>query len=102
MLIVPSRYEPCGLVQMMAMRYGCVPVVRATGGLKDTVEEGRTGFLFIKDASDDLSDAIQRAFGVFANPEKWQHYQRNAMSEDFSWPKSARQYAMLYRALTSS
>ena len=102
MLLMPSRYEPCGLAQMIAMRYGCVPVVRATGGLKDTVEEGRTGFLFGKDSADDLMEAIQRAFGVFANLDKWQRYQRNAMSEDFSWLKSARQYAMLYRALTSS
>ncbi len=102
MLLMPSRYEPCGLAQMIAMRYGCIPVVRATGGLKDTVEEGRTGFLFEKDSADNMSEALQRAFGVYVNPEKWQRYQRNAMGEDFSWPKSARQYAMLYRALTSS
>jgi starch synthase len=102
MLLMPSRYEPCGLAQMIAMRYGCVPVVRATGGLKDTVEEGRTGFLFEKDSSENLSEAIQRAFGVFINPDRWQRYQRNAMGEDFSWSKSARQYALLYRALTSS
>jgi starch synthase len=87
---------------MIAMRYGCVPVVRATGGLKDTVEEGRTGFLFEKDSSENLAEALQRAFGVYLNPEKWQRYQRNCMAEDFSWSRSARQYAMLYRALISS
>ena len=101
MLLMPSRYEPCGLAQMIAMRYGCVPVVCATGGLKDTVEEGRTGFLFEKDDSEKMAEAIQRALGVFINPEKWQRYQRNGMAEDFSWSRSARQYAMLYRALTS-
>ena len=102
MLLMPSRYEPCGLAQMIAMRYGCIPVVSATGGLKDTVEEGRTGFLFEKDSVDEMANALQRALGVYRNPEKWQRYQRSTMSEDFSWSKSARQYAMLYHALTSS
>jgi starch synthase len=102
MFLMPSRYEPCGLAQMIAMRYGCVPVVRATGGLKDTVEEGRTGFLFEKAEPADLAEALERALGVFNNPAKWQRYQRNGMSADFSWPRSARQYAMLYHSLASS
>jgi starch synthase len=102
MFLMPSRYEPCGLAQMIAMRYGCVPVVRATGGLKDTVEEGRTGFLFEKAEPADLAEALERALGVFDNPAKWQRYQRNGMSADFSWPRSASQYAMLYHSLTSS
>lgn len=102
MLLMPSRYEPCGLAQMIAMRYGCIPIVSATGGLKDTVEEGRNGFLFAKDSTVEMFEALQRALGVYRNPEKWQRYQRSAMSEDFSWSKSARQYAMLYHALTSS
>ncbi|KAF0106476.1 MAG: starch synthase [Anaerolineaceae bacterium] len=102
MFLMPSRYEPCGLAQMIAMRYGCVPVVRATGGLKDTVEEGRTGFLFRKAEPADLAEALERALGVYANPAKWQRYQRNGMSADFSWPRPARQYAMLYHSLTSS
>jgi starch synthase len=97
--LMPSRYEPCGLSQMIAMRYGCVPVVRATGGLKDTVEEGKTGFLFEKADADALLEAIQRALGVYASQEKWRRFQRNGMKEDFSWTRSARQYAMIYRSL---
>jgi starch synthase len=98
MFLMPSRYEPCGLAQMIAMRYGCIPVVRATGGLKDTVEEGRTGFLF--DSEEGLAEAIQRALHAFANPVIWKRYQRAGMTADFSWQGSARQYAMIYRALT--
>jgi starch synthase len=100
--LMPSRYEPCGLAQMIAMRYGCVPVVHATGGLKDTIEESRTGFLFERSESADLVEALNRALGVFSNPAKWQRYQRNGMSTDFSWPRSARQYAIIYRSLTFS
>jgi starch synthase len=99
MFLMPSRYEPCGLSQMIAMRYGCVPIVRATGGLKDTVEEGKTGFLFEKANADALLEAIQRAMGVYASQEKWRRFQRNGMKEDFSWTRSARQYAMIYRSL---
>jgi len=97
--LMPSRYEPCGLAQMIAMRYGCVPVVHATGGLKDTVQEGRTGFLFEKAEAQELSDALRRALGVYSNPAKWQRYQRNAMHEDFSWQHSALKYANIYRSL---
>jgi starch synthase len=101
MFLMPSRYEPCGLAQMIAMRYGCVPVVHATGGLKDTVQEGKTGFLFQKAETDSMVDALQRALTVYAVPEKWQHFQRNGMKEDFSWPRSARQYATIYCSLVS-
>ncbi|MCX6038820.1 MAG: glycosyltransferase, partial [Chloroflexi bacterium] len=99
--LMPSRYEPCGLAQMIAMRYGCVPVVRATGGLKDTVQEGRTGFLFQEAAAGSMLDALERALTVYARPEKWQHFQSNGLKEDFSWPRSARQYAIIYRSLMS-
>jgi starch synthase len=99
MFLMPSRYEPCGLAQMIAMRYGCVPVVRTTGGLKDTVQEGKTGFLFEKAMPESLAEALARAMGVYANPDKWRRFQRNGMKEDFSWSKSARQYAILYRSL---
>jgi len=101
MFLMPSRYEPCGLAQMIAMRYGCVPVVRATGGLKDTVQEGRTGFLFQEAMSGSMVEALERALTVYENPEKWQHIQRNGMLEDFSWPRSARQYAIKYSSLVS-
>jgi starch synthase len=101
MFLMPSRYEPCGLAQMIAMRYGCVPVVRATGGLKDTVQEGKTGFLFQEAMAGSMVEALERALTVYAKPEKWHHFQRNGMKEDFSWPRSARQYAIIYRSLMS-
>jgi starch synthase len=100
MFLMPSRYEPCGLAQMIAMRYGCVPVVHATGGLKDTVQDGRTGFLF-KDANvESMLEALQWALSVYSKPQ-WEHFQRCGMQEDFSWPRFAAQYASLYRSLTS-
>jgi starch synthase len=98
---MPSRYEPCGLAQMIAMRYGCVPVVHATGGLIDTVHEGRTGFLFPNSEPSSMQAAIVRALDAYADPMKWAQFQRNDMQEDFSWPRSADQYAQLYRSLLS-
>jgi starch synthase len=102
MFLMPSRYEPCGLAQMIAMRYGCVPVVHATGGLKDTVQEGRTGFLFEAADSASMLEALRRAFSVYAEPENWEHFQKNGMLEDFSWPRFATQYAGIYRSLMVS
>jgi starch synthase len=101
MLLMPSRYEPCGLAQMIAMRYGCVPVVRATGGLKDTVQENRTGFLFTDAESRSMAGAIQRAFSVYMDPGKWQNFQMHGMQEDFSWPRSAHLYENLYKSFLS-
>jgi len=97
--LMPSRYEPCGLAQMIAMRYGCVPIVRKTGGLKDTVKEGRTGFLFEKPLPEAMAEAVGRALTVYASPGKWRRFQANGMREDFSWPRSAQQYALVYRSL---
>jgi starch synthase len=102
MFLMPSRFEPCGLAQMIAMRYGCVPVVRATGGLKDTVQEGKTGFLFQAADRVSLLDALRRALDAFMAPMQWEHLQRNGMLEDFSWTRSAACYAMIYRSLSSS
>jgi starch synthase len=104
MLLIPSRYEPCGLTQMIAMRYGCVPVARATGGLKDTIfdnipDKPNTGFLFNQATSSDLANAIQRALSVFSDKESWRTIQRNGMMQDFSWERSAKQYAQLYFSL---
>jgi starch synthase len=99
MFIMPSRYEPCGLAQMIAMRYGNVPVVRATGGLKDTVHEGSTGFMFPAADPASMTEALQRALYLYAYPEKWIQYQLNGMLENFSWQRSACQYADLYRSL---
>ncbi len=89
MLLMPSRYEPCGLAQMIAMRYGCVPVVHATGGLKDTVQEGKTGFLFQTADSASMLEVLQRALNTYVNAGQWEHFQRSGMLEDFSWPRSA-------------
>jgi starch synthase len=97
--LMPSRYEPCGLAQMIAMRYGCVPVVRMTGGLKDTVQEGRTGFLFEKPTPEAMAEALDRTLMVYASPAKWHRFQRNGMKADFSWPRSAEKYALIYRSL---
>jgi starch synthase len=99
MLLMPSRYEPCGLAQMIAMRYGCVPVVHATGGLKDTVQEGKTGFLFPAAEAAAMQEALRRALTTYASPEMWEQFQHNGMAEDFSWSRSAAEYAELYRSL---
>jgi starch synthase len=102
-ILVPSRYEPCGLVQMIAMRYGCVPIVRATGGLKDTVFEHAgsqsNGFLFEEARPEALVDAIRRALILYADRPRWQELQRQGMQMDFTWEKSAREYSLLYQKL---
>ncbi|MBN2503374.1 MAG: glycogen synthase [Anaerolineales bacterium] len=100
--LMPSRYEPCGLSQMIAMRYGCVPVVRAVGGLHDTVTEGETGFVFIKPQVKDFVTAVQRALDTYRNKEAWQAMQKNGMRQDFSWTKSASKYFELYQRLIST
>ncbi|MCQ3939061.1 MAG: starch synthase [Chloroflexi bacterium] len=100
MLLMPSRYEPCGLAQMIAMRYGCVPVVRAVGGLKDTVRQNETGFVFEKPHHMSLAGAIKAAMKAMANPVTWQSIQRAGMAKDFSWQASAQEYLKLYLSLT--
>jgi len=106
MMIIPSRYEPCGLTQMIAMRYGCVPVARATGGLKDTIGDYNaepvsqsTGFLFQEPTYSDLATAIWRALKVYRDKRRWRGLQRRGMKEDFSWERSAREYLALYKEL---
>jgi starch synthase len=99
MFLMPSRYEPCGLSQMIAMRYGCVPIVRAAGGLNDTVMHRKTGFVFEKPHHMALAAAIKSAFKVFADREKWQTIQRAGMAQDFSWQNSAQKYLQLYQSL---
>lgn len=104
MFVMPSKYEPCGLNQMYSMRYGTVPIVRATGGLEDTVEDysgsGKgTGFKFEKYDAKELLKAVQRALKVFQQPEEWKKIMRNGMSRDFSWEHSAKQYVNLYKEL---
>jgi starch synthase len=95
--LMPSRFEPCGLGQMIAMRYGCVPVVRATGGLVDTVQDGVTGFSFGPYDADAFWDALQRALRMYREePAAWRVMQQRGMAADFSWTASARGYEHLY------
>ena len=99
MLLMPSRYEPCGLAQLIAMRYGAVPVARATGGLRDTIAEGVSGFLFTDGSPDVMAATLRRAIKTYKNKEIWQKIQRAGMSGDYSWEASARQYLNLYLTL---
>jgi starch synthase len=98
MFLMPSRYEPCGLSQLYGLRYGTVPVVRATGGLDDTIEES-TGFKFQEYSSAALLGAIRDAVQVFLKPEAWRAMMLRGMQKDFSWKASAREYAALYGRL---
>jgi starch synthase len=108
-MIMPSRFEPCGLTQLCAMRYGALPVVAHVGGLCDTVIDANemalangigTGFHFAPVQTEMLAAAIQRALAVWRQPEVWLRLQRNAMRTDVSWRRPAARYAALYRELT--
>ena len=99
MLLMPSRYEPCGLAQMIAMRYGALPVARATGGLRDTITDGSSGFLFTEASASAMAATLRRAMAAFRDQDAWQAMQKTAMAEDFSWEQSAIKYAALYRSL---
>ncbi len=107
-ILVPSRFEPCGLTQLYGLRYGTVPVVRRVGGLADTVidagddalaSERATGFAFDAATSAALDGAIQRAIAVHAQPARWQRLMLRGMAQDFSWRGAARQYVALYAEL---
>lgn len=101
--LMPSRYEPCGLGQMIAMRYGTVPVVRITGGLADTVDK-KVGFRFKQFKSSSLKLALMKALVTYYHdPGKWKKIRRNGMKRDFSWDKSAKVYIKMYnKALKSA
>lgn len=106
MFLIPSRYEPCGLTQMIAMRYGTIPVVRATGGLRDTVisytdPESGNGFIFTEENSTALQKALCDALSFYTDKSGWSQLQMRAMQSDFSWNQAARQYADLYRKILS-
>lgn len=100
---MPSRTEPCGLAQMIALRYGTIPVVRETGGLKDSVTDSGdgkgNGFTFQTYNSGDLIYALQRALKGYENEEGWQVLIQRAMECNFSWGHSANEYIRLYRDL---
>ena len=102
MFLIPSRYEPCGLNQIYSLKYGTVPIVRATGGLDDTIEPwdartGRgTGFKFSDYTGEALLATIKQALLAYQDPSSWQMLMRNGMSRDFSWGASAREYGKIY------
>jgi len=100
--LMPSAFEPCGLGQMIAMRYGTLPVVRSTGGLADTVKEGLNGFVFEPRTSDALLDAVRRAHSTFGVKPTWSEMQQTAMRGDYTWSKSAREYVALYERAISA
>jgi starch synthase len=95
--LMPSLYEPCGLTQMRAQRYGAPPIVRNVGGLADTVEDGVTGFSFDAYTSDAFEEAGFRAMMVHGDTAKWQVMMRNGMARDFSWERSVSVYLDVYR-----
>jgi len=102
-ILVPSRFEPCGLTQMIAMRYGAIPLVRKTGGLADSVEDGKTGFVFEDYTADQLCRSMWRAIVMREDkPKEWLAMIKRAMKEDFSWGRSAKEYLKVYKQLASS
>ena len=111
LFVVPSRFEPCGLTQLYALRYGALPVVRRTGGLADTVcditaatlSAGRaTGFVFEEAQATALGAALRRAFELWQSSDTWREVQQRAMRQDFTWAKAAVEYTALYRELCAS
>ncbi|MBI3379852.1 glycogen synthase [Candidatus Gottesmanbacteria bacterium] len=110
MFLMPSRFEPCGLTDMIAMRFGTLPIVRLSGGLKDVVSDGYNGFGFVIYNAENLFSVIKRANNSYINFQKlhkvgrardtqWMHMIERAMRKNFSWKKSARQYKTLYRKI---
>jgi starch synthase len=100
--LMPSRYEPCGLNQMYSLRYGTIPIVRATGGLKDTIKNldasgsKGNGFTFTEYSSSALSKTISKAAKFFADPKRIRRVRERIMQEDHSWKRSAEEYMKLY------
>lgn len=100
MIVIPSLFEPCGLSQMIALRYGTVPIVRVVGGLADTVFEGKNGFTFEHSCEKEMQAALDRAFDCFTKtPEKWALLLLNAMHANHGWQDSVKEYLYLYKHL---
>ncbi len=97
MFLMPSQYEPCGLTQMRAQRYGALPIGRRVGGIADTVDDDVTGFLFDEYTSSAMDWAISRALARFADRPAWEPRMRTAMGRDFGWERAAERYAEVYR-----
>jgi starch synthase len=100
--LMPSRYEPCGISQMISMRYGCIPLVRAVGGLHDTVTDSETGFVFVDAKVKPFNDAVRRAINLYPYHSRWAAMQKAGMALDFSWPNSAKKYLDLYKKLVET
>ena len=105
---MPSRFEPCGLTQLYGLAYGCIPVVARTGGLADTVIDANpaalgagvaTGIQFDGVHWHGLASAISRTVALYGQPAQWQQIQRGGMASDFSWDRSAAEYAAIYQQL---
>jgi starch synthase len=96
-LLMPSRFEPCGLSQMYAQKFGSLPIAHKTGGLADTIEDGRTGFLFGAPTTGGLKSAVRRAFDTFGADHRLREMRKAAMSMRFDWTESAERYTQLYR-----
>ena len=108
MFLMPSLFEPCGLGQLIALRYGSIPIVRETGGLKDTVspyneyEESGNGFGFRNYSHEELLNISKYALSIFRDKDRWNKIVKYAMDSDNSWGKSAREYMRIYGELISS
>lgn len=100
--MMPSRFEPCGLSQMYAQRFGSLPIGRKTGGLAETIADGETGFLFRDPSSESFLGGIVRAFGIYGSKRHLNRMRENAMAQSFSWTKSASSYDAIYRNLTAA
>ena len=107
MLMIPSLFEPCGLTQMIALRYGSIPIVRKTGGLGDTVfdvdtdscpKKARNGFVFNDSDKEQFNETIDRAIALWKkDPKKWQDLMKHGITKDFSWKTSAEEYLKTYQ-----
>ena len=111
MFLMPSRFEPCGLNQFYSLRYGTVPVVRAVGGLTDSVVDaspdnlasGRaTGILFDDASGGALAGAVERGLALYDDPDTWHQLRATGMRQDFSWHRSAERYLDVYQAAVNS
>ena len=100
--LMPSRFEPCGLSQMYAQRFGSLPIGHKTGGLAETIKDGQTGFLFGKPSRESFLEAICRAFGTYASRSRLNTMRGKAMSQVFGWKSSAKSYSDVYAKLSAS